>query len=207
MIRQLRIEANRLLAWVRSQVDSRVGDVEIVEMRTVVETNAHGYPLAIVIDLETAERPPLGSESQCAPKCKACSAGNCSGCVRGQCACWLSVYVDQDKHPCLAREQSSAANKTQLEPELADLFGVERSDPIYSPFETGRRAGAAARRLLVGSSDHEQTSVEWYRGFCSAGGRPPDPTIEQAIATEIRNAPTSEPFDTQPIEAEPCPKA
>lgn len=76
--------------------------------------------------------------------------------------------------------------KKKLPPELAELVGAESSEPIHPPFETGRRAGAAVRRLLLHRADHITTSVEWYRGFCDACGKAPDPKVEAFIAKEIR---------------------
>lgn len=82
--------------------------------------------------------------------------------------------------------------KSKLPTELADLVGVESSEPIQPPFETGRRAGAAVRRLLLHRGDHITTSVEWYRGFCSACGKKPDPKVEAFIAKEIRQVAVEE---------------
>lgn len=82
--------------------------------------------------------------------------------------------------------------KTRLPPELADLVGLESSEPMHPPFETGRRAGAAVRRLLLHRGDHITTSVEWYRGFCDACGKKPDPKIEKFIANEMRQVAVEE---------------
>jgi hypothetical protein len=60
------------------------------------------------------------------------------------------------------------------------------SDGKQPPFEVGRQAGAAVRRLLANRADHITTSVEWYRGFCAACEKQPDPKVEAFIAKEIR---------------------
>lgn len=80
--------------------------------------------------------------------------------------------------------------KRKLPPELDDLgrgLNSEPSEPLQAPFETGRRAGAAVRRLLLHRGDHITTSVEWYRGFCNACGKTPDPKVEAFIAKEIQH--------------------
>ncbi len=60
------------------------------------------------------------------------------------------------------------------------------------PFEVGRKAGAAVRELLAQRADHITTSVEWYRGFCAACSKQPDPRVEAFIAKEIRQVAVEE---------------
>lgn len=88
--------------------------------------------------------------------------------------------------------------KRKLPDELADLVAPVQPGPCTTedgrtpPFEVGRQAGAAVRRMLARRADHITTSVEWYRGFCAACDKQPDPKVEAFIAKEIRQVAVEE---------------
>ena len=88
--------------------------------------------------------------------------------------------------------------KRKLHPDLERLVAPLHPGPCTTsdghdpPFELGRKAGAAVRELLARRGDHITTSVEWYRGFCAACGKQPDPKVEAFIAKEIRQVAVEE---------------